>query len=475
LSVVTFLGLSMIVMKFGGTSVEDASSIERVTEIIRARLFLKPVIVVSAMGKTTRKLLRAATASAAGDSRTCASLVIDLKARHKSEARRLCQNGREIFTRIDEYFGELGKLLEGLAILGDVPPRGLDKILSYGELISSAIVADALAARDIHAHLVDARELIKTNDCYGAAAPIFDITNHNIWTKVAPVLDRGEVPVIQGFIGSTRSGATTTLGFEGSDYSAAIVGAALEASDIQIWKDVSGLMTADPAMFAGARTVKLCSYAEAAELSYFGAKVLHPKAIYPAAQKNIPVHIYNSKRPEATGTAISAEVPACVNLIKSIAYKRPIKVLHAHAGQDQGGAGDLAPTDLIQSLLGACARQGVWPLITASSASSVVFAVDADSLGEERERDLLQQVSRFGHARVEADKAVISLVGRELYRDTCVAGRVFRAIEDLRPGIILHGTSPIVMNLVLAESQVANVIARLHEVFFEQIDPTIFE
>lgn len=465
----------MIVMKFGGTSVEDASSIERVTEIIRARLFLKPVIVVSAMGKTTRKLLRAATASAAGDSRTCASLVIDLKARHKSEARRLCQNGREVFARVDEYFGELGKLLDGLAILGEVPPRALDKILSYGELISSAIVADALAARDIHVHLVDARELIKTNGCYGAAAPIFDITNDSIRTQIAPILEQGDVPVIQGFIGSTPGGATTTLGFEGSDYTATIVGAALDASDIQIWKDVSGLMTADPAVFGGARTVKLCSYAEAAELSYFGAKVLHPKAIYPAAQKNIPVHIYNSHRPEATGTTISAEVPACANLIKSIAYKRPIKVLYAHAGQDQGRAGSEVPTDLIQSLLGACARQGVWPLITASSASSAAFAVDADSLGVERERNLLQEVSRFGSARVEADKAVISLVGRDLHRDTYFAGRVFKAIEDLRPEIILHGASPIMMNFVLAESQVANVIARLHEVFFEQLDPAIFE
>jgi aspartate kinase len=269
--------------------------------------------------------------------------------------------------------------------------------------------------------------------------------------------------------------ATTTLGFEGSDYTAAIVGAALDASDIQIWKDVPGLMTADPAVFAGARTVKLCSYAEAAELSYFGAKVLHPKAIYPAAQKNIPVHIYNSKRPEATGTAISAEVPACANLIKSIAYKRPIKVLNFHAGHDQGGGGREAPSDLILTLLAACAGQGVRPLLTASSASSVAFAVDADSLGEDRERNLLQEVSRFGSARVEADKAVISLVGKDLYRDTHIAGRVFKAIEDLRPEIILHGASPVMMNFVLAESQVADVIARLHGVLFEQLDPAIFE
>ncbi|HXF39622.1 MAG TPA: aspartate kinase, partial [Blastocatellia bacterium] len=262
----------MIVMKFGGTSVEDAPSIERVAEIIRERLHLKPVVVVSAMGKATSKLLQAAEASAAGDSRTTLGIVADLKTRHTSEARRLVtkSEGREVFTLIEKHFDELKKLLEGLAILGEVPPRGLDKILAYGELLSSAVLADALAERGIQARLLDARELIKTDDRFGSASPIESLTTERIIESVLPVVESGAVPVIQGFIGSSRDGATTTLGFEGSDYTATILGAALDAADIQIWKDVAGLMTADPEIFAGARTVKHCSFAEAAELTHFG-------------------------------------------------------------------------------------------------------------------------------------------------------------------------------------------------------------
>ena len=169
----------MIVMKFGGTSVEDAASVERVAEIIRARLSLKPVVVVSAMGKTTRKLLQAAESAAAGDNRTTLAVVADLKTRHVSEARRLVKDSaeREVFQIIERHFDELKKLLEGLAILGEVPPRGLDKILSYGELLSSAIVADALRERNILARLMDARQFIKTDDRFGQASPLFDITN----------------------------------------------------------------------------------------------------------------------------------------------------------------------------------------------------------------------------------------------------------------------------------------------------------
>src|SRR5262245_19453609 len=212
----------MIVMKFGGTSVEDAPSIERVAEIIRARLALKPLVVVSAMGKTTRKLLQAAEASAAGDSRTTLSIVADLKTRHLSETRRVVKNadGREVFSLIDKHFDELKKLLEGLAILGEVPPRGLDKILAYGELLSSAILADALSERGIPARLVDARELITTDDRFGLASPVFEITNQKLRQTIPAIIERGAVPVIQGFIGSSRDGATTTLGFEGSDYTA---------------------------------------------------------------------------------------------------------------------------------------------------------------------------------------------------------------------------------------------------------------
>jgi aspartate kinase len=468
---------NMIVMKFGGTSVEDAGSIERVAEIIKERLALRPIVVVSAMGKTTRKLLQAAEASAAGDARTTLSIVADLKTRHTSEARRLVKNSseREVFSLVERHFDELKKLLEGLAILGEVPPRGLDKILSYGELLSSAIVADALSERGVPARLMDSREMIKTDDRYGGASPLFEITNQKTREAILPVIEGGAVPVLQGFIGSTREGATTTLGFEGSDYTAAIVGAALDAGDIQIWKDVSGLMTCDPAIHAGARTVKVCTFAEAADLTYFGAKVLHPKAIHPAAQKNIPVHIYNSKQPSATGTFISASAPVCENVIKSIAYKRPITIISVRGEAASDGGRALEPEEFLRRVIEAVGRRRARPLITAVSASSVALAIDSRELDDGARRDLLEELSGFAIVKVEPDKAIVSLVGEQMPGDRAVAGRVFNALDQTRPGLILHGSSPITMNIVIGESEVEGVIARLHAVFFDHLDPQVFE
>lgn len=467
----------MIVMKFGGTSVEDAESIERVAEIIRARLDRKPVVVVSAMGKTTRKLLNSAEASARGDSRTTLEIIAALKTRHKSEARRLVKNtgGRAVFPLIDKYFEELTKLLEGLAILGEVPPRGLDKILSYGELLSSAIMADSLSERGITAQLLDARQMIKTDDRYGAASPIFDLTDRNVTEAVRPAVEAGSVPVIQGFIGSTREGATTTLGFEGSDYTAAIVGAAIGADDIQIWKDVSGLMTADPALYAGARTVKQCTFAEAADLTYFGAKVLHPKAIHPAARKNIPVHIYNSKKPEATGTEITARANPCANLIKSIAYKRPVTIVNVAEEALEAGSRALSTNEFLRALLNALNRRQITPLLTVVSASSVAIVVDSTAIADGRECDLIEDLSKLGRASAQAGKAIVSLVGEGLPGDSSFAGRAFKAIAETRLGVILHGSSPITLNMVVADEDVENVIARLHEVFFSDPDPNAFE
>jgi aspartate kinase len=466
----------MIVMKFGGTSVEDAPSIERVTEIVRARLALKPVIVVSAMGKTTRKLLAAAEASAAGDSRSALGFLAELKTRHTSEVRRLVQKatGRLALPLIEQHFDELRTLLEGLAILGEVPPRGLDKILAYGELLSSFIVADAMAERGIRTRLMDARELIKTDDRYGGASPLFDLTNRAIGERVAPVLDEGEVPVVQGFIGSTRDGATTTLGFEGSDYTASIIGAALNADDIQIWKDVSGLMTADPRVYAGARTVKVCSYAEAADLTSFGAKVLHAKTIYPAASKNIPVHIYNSKLPDATGTTIGAAAPRTRNLIKSIAYTRPVTIIRARTETMANGSREASTDELLKALLDHLAKRKARALFTTVSGSHVVVALDSREL-KHGGRDVVESISRYGSATVEPDKAIVSLVGEELGSDPSAVSRAFKAIEETKLEVILHGSSPIALSFAVKQAEVESVIGRLHEVFFRDVDPRVFE
>jgi aspartate kinase len=466
----------MIVMKFGGTSVEDAASIKRVANIIAARLEKKPVVVVSAMGKTTRRLLEASEASAAGDTRTTLKIVAALKTRHMSEARSLVKSttGRRVFEQIESYFDELKKLLEGLAILGEVPPRGLDKILAYGELLSSAVVAGALAERHLPARLLDSRAFIKTDDRFGEASPLFDLTNSTTREALGAALGSGELPVVQGFIGSTREGATTTLGFEGSDYTATIIGAALDAEEIQIWKDVSGLMTADPNIFARARTVKLCTYREAADLTYFGAKVLHPKAIHPASQKNIPVNIFNSKQPDATGTHITGNAPHCSNAVKSIAYKKPITTITITQQQPLDGHVPASPNEFLRTILLVLNRHRVTPLVTSVSGATIALVIDGRSSFESSTPDLLDELRRIAQVAAELDRALVSLVGEELPGNRQLAGRVFTAVGDAQVDSILHGSSPLALSFVVASDEVEKVIARLHDALFKKFDAQIF-
>ena len=459
----------MIVMKFGGTSVGDAESIERVIEIIRGRLPRRPVVVVSAMGKTTRRLLEAAQAAAEANSREAVGILTDLHQTHAREARRLVGSGApaEVFRVIGSYFDELEKLLQGLAILGEVPPRGLDKILAYGELLSSAILAAALSARALPARLLDARALIKTDDRFGGALPLVEATRTELRRTVVPVVEAGALAVTQGFIGSTRDGATTTLGFEGSDYTATLVGAALAAEDIEVWKDVSGLMTADPAVFAAARTVKVCSFAEAAELTYFGAKVLHPRAIHPAAQADIPVHIYNSRQPLATGTEITRSAPACGNSIKSIAYKSRVSLLRV-SGRSLGRE------EFLRALLGTLGRLNLQPLVVAGSGSQAALALETPVRSGAREADLLEEVSAQGEAELHSDKAIVTLVGEELRRDAKLLERVTQAAGGIRIHLIQHGPSMIALHLVIDRGDIERLVARLHAQFFSQLDTAIF-
>ncbi|HWX41501.1 MAG TPA: aspartate kinase [Blastocatellia bacterium] len=467
----------MIVMKFGGTSVEDAPSIERVAGIIRSRLACRPVVVVSAMGKTTRALLDAAESSAAGDSARARSIVSEVKARHSTEAGRLIRDAATspTLTAVERYIDELNKLLEGLAILGEVPPRGLDKILSYGELLSSAIVAGALAEQGLPVRLMDSRQFIKTDARYGSASPLFEITNAAVREVLLPVIDSGEVPIVQGFIGSASNGSTTTLGFEGSDFSAAIIGAAMDAEDIQIWKDVSGLMTADPAIFGGARTVKQCTFAEAAELTYFGAKVLHPKAIHPAAEKKIPVHICNSRRPDAAGTAITTTSFRCSNVVKSITYKRPVTVISSTAHAVPGLSG--SERRLLKLLIDGVApgQNGLTPMIAALSASRAVFAIDSSQFERDGARGLIDEMAGRGQIEITDERAIVSLVGEDLRSDRTMASRVLKVLDDVDVGLVLHGSSPITMNLIVGAADVESVVAKLHDAFFADVDPDVFE
>src|SRR5437016_13831220 len=294
----------MIVMKFGGTSVEDAKAIDRAAAIVKARGPEKPVVVVSAMAKVTDALLEMGRDAGAGDRETALKVSRGLRERHYNAAGELLGTG--IFTQfhseLEADFDALDELLRGIAAVGELTPRTTDHVAAFGELLSSKIINAAFSAQAMDSTLIDSRECIVTDNTHTRATPLFEESNKRLESKLAPLLAANRVPVMGGFIASTKAGITTTIGRGGADFSAAIVGSAPGAERIEIWTDVDGMMTTDPNVGPEARQNKVISFDEAAELAYFGAKVLHPATVLPAVQKNIPVYVLNSRNASCEGT-----------------------------------------------------------------------------------------------------------------------------------------------------------------------------
>ncbi|MCK4535259.1 MAG: aspartate kinase, partial [Syntrophobacterales bacterium] len=312
---------------------------------------------------------------------------------------------------------------------------------------------------------LDARDFIITDERFTRAKPLDDLTCRSIQEKVRPLVVSGHVPVIQGFIGSTRSGDTTTLGFEGSDFTAALVGAALDVSNIQIWKDVNGIMTADPRIFAGARTVRDISFKEALELTFSGAKVLHPGTIEPARRKNIPVNIYNSRQPDAGGTTITAQAKRGTNLVKSIAYNMPVCIMNIVSNSHADPAG------FLRSVFDIFDREGIVPCAVTTAGTGIAMAVSAS---EDMEH-AIEELTRFGTVNIAGEKATISLVGENIRTTRDFAPVVFRNLEDVDIYMVAQGASPISLTFVVDKSDIPSVIARLHEAFFRDPDPDMFD
>ncbi|MBW2557240.1 MAG: aspartate kinase [Deltaproteobacteria bacterium] len=457
----------MIVMKFGGTSIEDIASIERVVEIIHSRLERHPVVVNSAMGKTTRKLLDIARFSAEGMDEQALSHLDEIREYHFDMARGLTSDfeDSDVRTTLERYFEELQRLLGGLSVLRELTPRTQDRILSYGELVATTIIAAALQRRGINARWLDARNFIITDERFTRARPLDDLTCRGIQEEVRPLVLSGCVPVIQGFIGFTRSGATTTLGFEGSDFTAALVGSALDVSEIQIWKDVNGIMTADPGIFAGARTIKNISFEEASELTFFGAKVLHPGTIEPAHRKNIPVGIYNSRQPDTGGTTITEQAKKGRDLIKSIAYKMPVRIVNITQDSHANPAG------FLRSVFDILDRERITPSVVTTAGTEVAMVIDAS---EDMER-AIEALECLGAVKIAGNKATISMVGENIRTSRDFTSILFRNLEGMNIDMSAHGASPISCTFVIDESDIPSTIARLHEAFFKNPDPDIFD
>jgi aspartate kinase len=455
-----------IVMKFGGTSVGDAKAIGRVVEIVRGRLKQRPVVVVSAMARVTDQLLQMARAAGNGDRKTALTLARELRERHYNTAGELL--GTALFTQFHSDLGtefeDLEELLRGISAVGELTPRTTDHVASFGEVLSSKLVSAALSAHEIEATLVDSRDCIVTDGNFTRAAPLFEETNAKLHELIQPLIKLGRVPVMGGFIGANRNGITTTIGRGGGDFSAAIVGAGVGAEKIEIWTDVDGMMTTDPNLCPDARRIKIISFDEAAELAYFGAKVLHPATVLPAIQKNIPVYILNSRNATCEGTRITARAPHCKNFFKAIAAKKRITIIDIAAPRM------LLAHGFLKAIFDAFDRHRIPIDVVSTSEVSVSLTVDSN----ESIPALAEDLSRLADVKYEGRKAIVCLVGENLREVPGIAAHVFGQLTDVKIRMISQGASEINLTFVVDEEQVPGIVQRLHKTFFADTDPEIF-
>ncbi len=360
---------------------------------------------------------------------------------------------------IEKYLDEIKTLIRGLTILGELSPRSLDAMASYGEQFSSTILSATMQERSLKSELVDSRRLIITDENYTKAVPLMDVSTARMKEILLPLLDRGIVPVTQGFVGSTRSGVTTTLGRDGSDYSAAIIGASLNVEVIEIWTDVDGILTADPKLVPQARVLETVTFEEASELAYFGAKVLHPSTLLPAVEKKIPVHVYNTKRPTSVGTRIiSNEVkegqPGSVN---SIAYKKGITVINVYSARM------LLAHGFLKSIFEVFDRFETSVDLVSTSEVNVSLTID----DQRHLQAIVNELKKFSTVTVEHSKAIICLVGEQMRYTPGISARAFGAIRDMNIVMISQGASEVNLSFIIDEADVRAAVERLHREFFE--------
>ncbi|HYU80069.1 MAG TPA: lysine-sensitive aspartokinase 3 [Vicinamibacterales bacterium] len=455
-------------MKFGGTSVADKSAIERLIAIVRAQRQADaqqeggdargPIVVVSALSKVTDRLLGIAANAGAGDLEGGRTNLHDLRERHGVVSEVITDTALrdEVLRFIGREFDELERVIEALSVLREVSPRWMDAIAAVGEILSSRIVASALTSHGLRANWIDARRAMVTDQEHTCAAPLFPETTSALMAHVDPPLAAGRIPVVGGFVGATRDGLTTTLGRGGSDYSAAIVGACLGAAEIQIWTDVDGMLTADPRLVPDPQVVPHLSFAEASELAYFGAKVLHPATIQPAVSRNIPVRILNSHRPHARGTLITGERPAAGRPLTAIASKRDVSIVNITSTRM------LMAHGFLRKLFEVFERGKTSVDVITTSEVSVSVTVD----DRRRLAAILEALSEFAQVDVEHDMSIVCVVGEGLQNDPRLAGEVLKTAGEVPIRMVSQAASRRNITFVIREEDLPRALTRLHSTFF---------
>lgn len=440
----------MIVLKFGGSSVADAACMRQVAGLVKAALPQAPLVVLSAMGKTTNGLFDAAKAAEAGDLGGAMERQRKLMTHHRKAAEDLFAGAvpEALDADLTELFGELELLLRGVAMLRELSPRSMDAIASIGERLSTRIFAAF-----VDGAWVDARTVLRTDATFGEATPQPEAIRALAEAHLKPRLGAGRAVVTQGYIGATEDGLTTTLGRGGSDFSAALFGAALGAAEVQIWTDVEGVLTCDPRIVPEALPIPELSFAEAAELAAFGAKVLHPATIQPAVEARIPVTVRHTQKPEGRFTTISAEVRTG-RPITALASRGPVTVLTVSSSRM------LAQSGFLARLFEVFGRRGVSVDLVATAEVSVSLTVEADM----PLKALIKDLSAFATVEANEDRAIIAAVGERLKSTPGLGARLLSALGDINVEMISMGANEINLSLVVRREQGDEALRRLHKV-----------
>lgn len=454
----------MIVMKFGGSSVKDAEALDRATSIVTGRLSQRPAVVVSAFGNTTDLLVSILDALSRGreqDARRIATTVAD---HHEQIIDRILTD-HPLHTRalrvLDDGLARLHRLIDGMACLAEVSPRSRDAVLAFGELTAAPLLALFLSSRGLDAEAVDPVAIMITNGVHGAAVPLAAETTKRCRGVLMPLLEQGRIPVIGGFVGATQDGVITTLGRGGSDLTASMIAMTLKADGLEYWKDVDGILTADPRLVAVAASVPSLTFREAAELAFLGAKVLHPSSIQPAVDAGVPVRVRNSYHPSLPGTLIvpssdSGSPKKERSTIASIACKRDQVLLNAYATRMLGASGFLRHVFEVFDQLDIPVDH-----IATSEVNITVTLGPSDRL--ERLKEALGEVAKVD---VTSGVGVVSVVGERLAETPGVGSKIFGALQDINIQLVTYGGSGVNLSLVVRDEQVPEAVRRLHAAFF---------
>jgi aspartate kinase len=449
-------GDDVVVLKFGGTSVEDIGAIRRLIGIVRSRLDARPVIVVSALAGVTDQLLEAGRAAGSGRLGAALATVRDIYVRHEELADSLVEGSAHsaLDRELRGEFRALESLLLDFESSRQFNGKLLDQLLGFGESFSSRLVTEALSQAGLAAAHVDARSCIVTDLRHGQATPLWDECNDRIQDALSPLLQSDRVPVLGGFIASTLDGEPTTLGRGGSDFSAAIIGAALCASRIEIWTDVDGIMTADPKLCSDARMIRRMNFDEAEELARCGAKVLHPATLAPARRQNIPVWVLNSRRPEGEGTEISSRARSGDGT-SAIVAKRNVTAIEIEAPQ-------AVDSELLGAVFAIFEQHSCLVEVIATSFGRIsLLATPAPDLSA-----IAENLRGLAKVRWQNHKALVSLVGETVRREPGFSSRAFAAVSDMEPSVVGQGASQPIIALLVDESRVEEVVQRLHALLF---------